>query len=62
MLFVQRLNVLTHPRTIPLLLALILIVFVIWMRDPTLDLRLTSQFYEDGRFVGAAAADGAGAV
>lgn len=46
---------LTHPRTIPLLLALILIVFVIWMRDPTLDLRLTAQFYEDGRFVGAAA-------
>lgn len=46
---------LTHPRTIPLLLALILIVFVIWMRDQTLDLRLTSQFYEDGRFVGAAA-------
>lgn len=46
---------LTHPRTIPLLLALIFMVFVIWMRDPTLDLRLTALFYEDGRFIGAAA-------
>lgn len=55
MLSVQRPNVLTHPRTIPILLALILTVFVIWMRDPNLDLRLSASFYESGRFSGAAA-------
>lgn len=44
---------LTHPRTIPILLALILLVFVIWMRDPHLDLRLTAAFYDSGLFVGA---------
>lgn len=43
---------LTHPRTIPILLALILLVFVIWMRDPMLDLRLSAAFYENGQFVG----------
>jgi lipid A 4'-phosphatase len=54
MLSVQRRNVLTHPRTIPILLALILVVFVIWMRDPNLDLRLTAAFYNDGHFQGDA--------
>lgn len=44
---------LTHPRTIPILLALILAVFVIWTRDPNLDLRLSAAFYEDGHFIGA---------
>lgn len=52
---VQGRDVLTHPRTLPTLLALILIVFVIWMRDPTLDLRLSAAFYENGHFVGAEA-------
>ena len=43
---------LTHPRTIPVLLALILLVFVIWMRDPNLDLRLSAAFYQNGHFEG----------
>lgn len=46
---------LTHPRTIPILLALIGAVFFIWMRDPNLDLRLTSAYYENGHFIGAQA-------
>lgn len=43
---------LTHPRTIPILLALIFLVFVIWMRDPNLDLRLSATFYQNGYFIG----------
>jgi lipid A 4'-phosphatase len=47
--------VLTHPRTIPILLALIFVIFVIWMRDPNLDLRLSAAFYNDGHFIGDSA-------
>lgn len=43
---------LTHPRLIPILLALIALVFVIWMRDPALDLRLSAVFFQDGQFIG----------
>lgn len=43
---------LTHRRIIPILLALILLVFVIWMRDPNLDLRLTAKYFENGQFIG----------
>ena len=45
---------LTHRRTIPILLALIAAVFAIWMRDPQLDLRLSGMFYENGQFLGTA--------
>lgn len=54
MLFDPGPNVLTHKRTIPLLLALIAAVFVIWRGDPNLDLRLSAQFYQNGRFLAAA--------
>lgn len=48
----QRPKLLTHPRIIPILLALIVVIFVIWMRDPNLDLRLTAAFFQNGHFVG----------
>ena len=43
---------LTHPRTIPILLGLIFVVFFIWTRDPNLDLRLSAAFFENGHFIG----------
>lgn len=43
---------LNNSRLIPILLALIVLIFVIWMRDPALDLRLSAPFFQDGRFIG----------